>query len=73
MDTTSTRQAINDMAHELTGVFKKYTRSTRTLAWDRLTSKQGEVEIKKLLQDPNRPINTFSKLIFKEWLKNNAE
>jgi hypothetical protein len=62
------KNAIVDMASSLAGVFKKYTRSTREKAWKDLTDHRGQVEIKKILQDPSRPINTFQKLSFREWL-----
>jgi hypothetical protein len=72
---TNLRKAIVDIARELESVFKKYSRQTRTKAWERLTSKDGEKEVRKILNDPSRPINTFQKLAtqneefgFKSWL-----
>ena len=62
------KNAIVDMASNLSKVFKKYTKNTREKAWDVITNKDGEKEIKKLLIDPSRPLNIFSKLNFKEWL-----
>lgn len=59
---TNTKDAIVDIAKSLETVFKKYTKSTRERAWEKITSKDGEKEIKKILNDPNRPINTFQKL-----------
>lgn len=69
------KNAIVDIAKSLEGVFKKYTRQTREKAWDKITSKDGEKEVKKILQDPTRQINTFQKLAtqnesFKTWLEN---
>lgn len=68
------KNAIVDIAKSLEGVFKRYTRQTREKAWDKITSKDGEKEIKKILNDPTRQINTFQKLAnqnesFKNWLE----
>jgi len=73
---TNLRKAIVDIAKELETVFKKYSRQTRIKAWERLTSKEGEKELRKILNDPARPINTFQKLAtkneavfgFRDWL-----
>lgn len=59
---TNLKDAIVDIAHGLENVFKKYSRQTRSKAWEKITSKEGEKEVKKILNDPNRPINTFQKL-----------
>lgn len=59
---TNLRNAIVDLAKSLESVFKKYSRQTRSKAWNRLTSKEGEREVRKILNDPDRPINTFQKL-----------
>jgi hypothetical protein len=75
---TNVKDAIVDIAKSLETVFKKYSKNTREKAWDKLTSKDGEKEIKKILVDPSRPINTFQKLAtqkdesinFKDWLVN---
>lgn len=66
------KDAIVDIAKSLETVFKKYTRSTRNKAWERITSKKGETEVKKILLDPRRQVNTFQKLAndsFSEWLE----
>ena len=63
---TNTRHAMNDIAKALVTVFKKYTRTDRNKAWDKITSEQGLREMKKLLQDPNRPINMFAQISLKE-------
>ena len=63
---TNTRHAIADMAKALTTVFKKYTRADRIKAWDKLTGEIGLKEMKKLLNDPNRPINMFAQIPLKE-------
>ena len=59
---TSLKDAIVDIAKSLESVFKRYTRNTRSKAWEKITSKDGEREIKKIIQDPARQINTFQKL-----------
>jgi hypothetical protein len=56
------KDAITDIAKSLEAVFRKYTRNTRTKAWEKITSKDGEKEMKKILQDPTRQVNTFAKL-----------
>lgn len=71
---TNLKNAIVDLAKSLESVFKKYSRQTRNKAWLKITSKEGEKEIKKILNDPDRPINTFQKLAtesFKDWIKTN--
>lgn len=78
---TNLRKAIVDIAKELEAVFKKYSRQTRTKAWERLTSKEGEREVRKILNDPARPINTFQKLAtknesvigFEEWMSRKSK
>lgn len=59
---TNLKNAIVDLARGMESVFKKYSRQTRARAWEKLTSKDGEKEIKKIMNDPSRPINTFQKL-----------
>lgn len=72
---TNVKDAIVDIAKSLESVFKKYSKNTRTKAWEKLTSKDGEKQMKKILVDPNIPINTFQKLAsqknesFKNWLE----
>ena len=71
---TNLRGAVVDIAKSLEAIFKKYSRQTRVKAWDKITSKEGEKEVKKILNDPTRQINTFQKLAtknesFKEWLR----
>ena len=56
------KDAVVDIAKSLESVFKKYTKNTREKAWKKITSKDGEKEIKKIIIDPTRPINTFQKL-----------
>ena len=36
------KNAIMDIARSLESVFKKYNRQTRTKAWNRIVSKDGE-------------------------------
>jgi hypothetical protein len=74
---TSVKDAIVEIAKSLENVFKKYTKNTRTKAWEKITSKDGEKEIKKILNDPSRQTNTFQKLAtqknesckFSKWLE----
>jgi hypothetical protein len=73
---TNLRGAVVDIAKGLESVFKKYSRQTRIKAWEKITSKEGEKEVKKILNDPTRQINTFQKLAtknesFKIWLEDN--
>ena len=63
---TNLKDAIVDIAKSLESVFKKHSRQTRIKAWEKITSKDGEMEVKKILNDPKRPINTFQKLASKE-------
>lgn len=70
---TNLKNAIVDIAKSLEAVFKKYSRSTREKAWERVTGSDGEKEIKKILLDPHRQVNTFQKLAtknesFSEWV-----
>ena len=70
---SSLKDAIMDLAKEIESVFRRYTRSTRDKAWARITSKDGEREIKKILVDPNRQLSIFGKLAqqnegFRIWL-----
>ena len=62
---TNLRKAIVDIAKSLENIFKKYSRQTRNKAWEKITSKEGESEVKKILNDPSRPVNTFQKLATK--------
>ena len=75
---TNVRGAVVDIAKSLESVFKKYSRQTRVKAWEKITSKAGDKEDKKILHDPTRQINTFQKLAtknesFKEWLKKDSD
>lgn len=71
---TNLKDAVVDIAKALESVFKKYSRSTREKAWERVTGREGEKEIKKILVDPHRQVNTFQKLAnknesFSVWLE----
>jgi hypothetical protein len=59
---TNLKDAIMDLARGIESAFRKYTKSTRERAWDKITSKDGEREIKKILVDPNRQLSPFAKL-----------
>lgn len=70
---SSLKDAIMDLAKEIDSVFKRYTRNTRTKAWGRLMSKEGERQIEKILVDPNRQLSVFGKLalqkeVYRVWL-----
>jgi len=65
---TNRQKAIIDMASSLARVFRKYSRSNREKAWGELMKPDGQREMKKILQDPDRSLNGFPKLAFKEWL-----
>lgn len=67
---TNLQKAILDIASNLEKSFRKFSKSTREKAWQRLTSADGEKQVKKILVDPNRQLNTFQQLAFKEWLLN---
>jgi hypothetical protein len=71
---TNLKNAVVDIAKSLEAVFRKYSRNTRGKAWGRITGKQGEIQIKKILQDPTRPTNGFQKLAtqaesFSTWME----
>lgn len=59
---TNLRDAIMDLARGIESVFRKYTKNTRDKAWDKITGKDGEREIRKILLDPNRQLSPFGKL-----------
>lgn len=65
---TNLQKAILDIAGNLEKSFRKFSKSTREKAWQRLTGPDGDKQIKKILVDPNRQLNTFQQLAFKEWL-----
>lgn len=65
---TNIQKAVLDIAGSLEKSFRKFSKSTREKAWNRITSAEGEREVKKIIQDPNRQLNTFQKLAFKEWM-----
>ena len=68
-DNTDRKTAILDIAKSLKGVFKKYSRSTREYAWNQISNAKGKSQVHKLIVDPNINLNTFQKLIFREWLE----
>lgn len=57
------KDAIMDLARGIESVFRKYTKTTRERAWERITSKDGEREVRKILLDPTRQLSPFGKLI----------
>lgn len=66
---TNLQKAILDIASNLKKSFTKYSKNTRDKAWKRITSPEGEREIDKILLNPERQLNTFQKLAFKEWME----
>lgn len=69
MPKSSVQFATLDMATSLQGVFKQYSRHSRTKAFSKLTSGKGLSELKKLLVNPNRPMSVFRTLSFRDWLE----
>ncbi len=64
-------KAITDIANALAAVFQKYTLPTRKSAWHKITSPVGEKEIKKIIKNPKRNIDTlFRPISLKEWIAN---
>jgi hypothetical protein len=59
---SSLKNAIMDMARSLETVFKKYTRQTRTKAWEKITAKDGEKEMARILKDPGLTVSPFGRL-----------
>ena len=59
---TNLKDAIMDLARGIESAFKKYTKSTRERAWEKITGKDGEREIRKIIVDPNRQLSPFAKL-----------
>lgn len=56
------KDAVMALAKEIDSVFKKFTKQTRTRAWKKLTSKDGEKEIKRILDNPGRGLSPFARL-----------
>lgn len=67
------RAAVNDLIHALRDVFKKYSRSSRRKAWNKVKDHAGEAVIDKLINNPSFPLRGLDRLIFKEWLKNHPD
>jgi hypothetical protein len=65
---TNPKDAIEDMAKALKGVFKTYSYSSRKSAWENLIKGKGKAEVEKLLVHPDKQVNQFKKLSFREWL-----
>jgi len=59
---SSLKNAIMDLARGLETVFKKYTRSTRNKAWEKMISKEGEKQVARILRDPSLTVAPFGKL-----------
>lgn len=69
----NTQKAIVDIAKALSGVFKKYQRQTSSRAVKKLCSSNGKKALEQLAQNPNRPLNQFPKLAFREWVDFNED
>lgn len=59
---SSLKDAIMSLAKEIDSVFKKYSRQARSKAWSRITSVEGEKEVKKIMDNPGRSLAPFEKL-----------
>jgi hypothetical protein len=59
---SSLKDAIMDIARSLETAFKKYTRQTRTKAWGKITSREGEKDMERILKDPSLTVSPFGKL-----------
>jgi len=66
---TYVKKAIVDIANTLADTFKKYSMNTRKKAWKDIISPKGRVQVDKLVRNPNRAINRFQILAFREWLE----
>ena len=69
MSSGNPRDCIDDIASALKRIFTKYTRGSRNKAWSTITGSKGKAEIKKLIANPQRSINVFRDLSFREWAK----
>lgn len=69
----STQKAIVDIAQAMASVFKKYNRQTRQRAAKKLCTSDGRRAVDQLAQNPNRPLNQFPKLAFREWCESNND
>jgi len=65
---SNARDVALDIAKYLQGTFKRTTRNARKVAWRTLSSGKGKEEIDRLLDNPDRSLNTIANLSFKEWL-----
>lgn len=69
--TSDARDATQDIYDGLKRIFKKYSRTARERAWDRVTSVAGEKVVKRIINNPSVPTPGLDRLAFKEWLANN--
>lgn len=56
------KDAVMALAREIDSVFKKFTKQTRLKAWAKIMSKDGEKEIKRILDNPGRGLSPFARL-----------
>lgn len=66
------RDATRDVIEVLKGIFKRYSRTARRKAWERVTSKSGEGIVRKIINNPGVPTPGLDRLAFKEWLEKNS-
>ena len=69
----STQKAIMAIARSLSNVFKDFNRQTRERAIEQLGKPDGKKALRQLAQNPNRPLNQFPKLAFRDWVENEVE
>ncbi len=65
------RRAVLALAKAIRDVFKGLSIQVRRKAWSAITSPQGDKEIRKLIITPNRTLNRFQRLSFREWMDSN--
>lgn len=67
------RDAIADLIKNLRSSFKNMSLPTRKKAWEAMTSEKGKKEIKKIIANPNRQIDSLliQNFSFKEWIDSN--
>jgi hypothetical protein len=55
-------KATMELANLLKDYFNGLTLNTREKVWAKITSKKGENEVKELIRNPSRSINSFRTL-----------
>jgi hypothetical protein len=68
---SDSRQVTKSILAAMQTVFKNSTRGARERAWNKFTTERGKAEVRKLINNPERPLNHFEDfLTFREWLSN---